>query len=272
MTSRTKLLLLVITILMLAGCSTSGGSLPTTPSIPGTPSNPVTPSNPPAQPGDTGNKTQTGTIMGSVTDERSGLKLWNGTVEVNGKQVAIKDGQFQVDNLPFGTYTLKVSKTFYTTRSVQVVVNNKATVVDVKMATIYTAADLDLFARLVHAEAKGEPYRGQVAVAATVLNRVRHRSYPNTLRGVITQVTTSNGIRYFQYEPVKNGAINRAASTTARHAVNDALAGWDPTSGATGFFAHAKVAQWQRGRRPWVWQQWDKDPHRIRIGNHSFFR
>jgi N-acetylmuramoyl-L-alanine amidase len=119
-------------------------------------------------------------------------------------------------------------------------------------------ADLDLFARLVHAEAAGEPYVGQVAVAATVLNRVKDSRYPNTVRGVILQVWGG----FYQYSPVQDGRINLPASESANRAVQDALNGWDPSNGATGFYNPAKT------NNQWVRMQ----PVTTVIGNHVFFR
>lgn len=119
-------------------------------------------------------------------------------------------------------------------------------------------ADVDLFARLVHAESAGEPYTGQVAVAATVLNRVKDSRYPDTVRGVIMQVWAG----YFQYSPVEDGRINLPAAATAYRAVQDALNGSDPSLGATGFYNPAKTTnQWVRIQ-----------PVTIAIGNHLFFR
>jgi len=119
-------------------------------------------------------------------------------------------------------------------------------------------ADLDLFARLVHAEAAGEPYVGQGAVAATVLNRVKDSRYPNTVRGVILQVWGG----FYQYSPVQDGRINLPASESANRAVQDALNGWDPSNGATGFYNPAKT------NNQWVRMQ----PVTTVIGNHVFFR
>ena len=120
-------------------------------------------------------------------------------------------------------------------------------------------SDRDLLARLVQAEAGGEPYNGKVAVAATVLNRVRSSAYPNTIPGVVYQVIDG---RYYQYEPVLNGTINRPAGSEALKAVDAALGGWDPSLGAIGFYNPAKTAnQWVRSR-----------PVTVRIGNHVFFR
>lgn len=121
-----------------------------------------------------------------------------------------------------------------------------------------TSAELDLLARLVRAESGGEPYAGQVAVAASVLNRVRDSRYPNTLSGVIYQV--SGG--YYQYCPVQNGTINIPAGVTALQAARDAVSGWDPSLGATGFYNPAKTTnQWVR-----------RQPVTTVIGNHIFFR
>jgi len=122
----------------------------------------------------------------------------------------------------------------------------------------YSASDLDLFARLVHAEASGEPFIGQVAVAASVLNRIKSPLYPNTLRGVIYQVV--NG--FYQYSPVKDGRINLSANDSARRAVQEALGGSDPSRGATGFYNPRKTSnQWVRNQ-----------PVTTVIGNHVFFR
>ncbi len=121
-----------------------------------------------------------------------------------------------------------------------------------------TAAELDLFARLVHAEAAGEPFEGQVAVAASVLNRVRSPLYPNTLSAVINQVV--NG--HYQYSPVLDGRINLPANESARRAVQEALNGRDPSLGALGFFNPRKTNnQWVRSR-----------PVTVTIGQHVFFR
>ena len=121
-----------------------------------------------------------------------------------------------------------------------------------------SAADRDLFARLVHSEAAGEPYEGQVAVAASVLNRVKDSRYPGTVRAVILQVV--NG--YYQYSPVLDGRINIPANETAFRAVDDALSGRDPSLGATGFYNPRKTSN------VWVRQQ----PVTTVIGNHVFFR
>ncbi|ACX52720.1 cell wall hydrolase SleB [Ammonifex degensii KC4] len=94
-------------------------------------------------------------------------------------------------------------------------------------------SDLDLLARLITAEADGEPYIAKVAVGAVVLNRVKKPGFPKTIPGVIYQVVDG----HYQFEPVLNGWINRPASPEAYQAALDALSGWDPTNGATYFYA-----------------------------------
>ena len=213
-----------------------------------------------------------GSLAGEVYDAGfPEAKLQSGKVEIGGCIVPIKDGVYEVDNLKDGIYTMRVTKQWYKPVTIQVMVQGP-TIQNVAMVPNLSFTELDLFARLVHAEAKGEIYMGQVAVAATVLNRVLDSRYPNTVADVIYEVTTLNGIHYYQYEPIKNGTINQPAKQPAKNAVRHALAGWDPTHGATGFFAHGTVPQWSGGKVPWVWEQWYKDPLKIRIGNHSFFR
>lgn len=122
----------------------------------------------------------------------------------------------------------------------------------------FSSSDLDLLARLVRAESGGESYLGQVAVAASVLNRVKSSQYPNTLRGVVYQV--SGG--YIQYCPVRNGTINQPATASARRAAEEAVNGRDPSNGATGFYNPRFTSNaWVRSR-----------PVTTVIGNHVFFR
>ncbi len=112
--------------------------------------------------------------------------------------------------------------------------------------------DLNLLARLVYGEARGEPYTGQVAVAAVVLNRVKSSSFPNTIAGVIYQ----NGA----FDVVSDGQINLTPNSTAKKAAQDALNGWDPTYGAIYYF-NPKTAT-----NKWIWSR----PMTVTIGNHRF--
>lgn len=119
----------------------------------------------------------------------------------------------------------------------------------------FSAEDIDLLARLVHAEAKGESYRGKIAVAATVINRVEDPLYPETIPEVVYEY--NNG---YQYCPVGNGEINSPADKDSYKAVAEALQGNDPTGGALSFFNPAKSSNsWIRNRI-----------YRITIGNHVF--
>jgi N-acetylmuramoyl-L-alanine amidase len=118
-------------------------------------------------------------------------------------------------------------------------------------------SDLDLFARLVSAEAAGEPFTGQVAVAATILNRLQDQRYPKTIPGIVYQINFG----YYQYSPVLDGRINQPATASAYRAVEMALSGWDPSNGATGFYNPAKTESY------WV----RSHPTTAVIGGHVFF-
>ena len=98
---------------------------------------------------------------------------------------------------------------------------------------IYTEEDVNLLARVVHAEARGEPYKGQVAVAAVVLNRMKNKSFPDSLRGVIYQPQA--------FESVTNGQIKLKPNRENIKAARAALNGEDPTSGALFFYNPAKL-------------------------------
>jgi N-acetylmuramoyl-L-alanine amidase len=123
---------------------------------------------------------------------------------------------------------------------------------------VFSASELDLFARIVHAESAGESYIGQVAVAATILNRIDSSRYPNTMSGVVYQIESG----YYQYSPVLDGRINLPANESARRAVRAAIDGQDPSLGATGFYNPRKTSN------VWVRQQ----PVTTIIGDHVFFR
>lgn len=114
------------------------------------------------------------------------------------------------------------------------------------------SSNLNLLARLVYAEARGEPYTGQVAVAAVVLNRVKSSSFPNTVSGVIYQAGA--------FSVVNDGQINLTPNQTAYNAASDALNGWDPSYGSIYYFNPNTATS------SWIWSR----PHVITIGNHRF--
>lgn len=91
-----------------------------------------------------------------------------------------------------------------------------------------SSSDLYLLAKCVHAEARGEPYVGQVAVAAVILNRVKDAAFPNTISGVIYQP--------WAFTAVNDGQINLEPNSTAYQAAQDALNGWDPTYGCLYYY------------------------------------
>lgn len=105
-----------------------------------------------------------------------------------------------------------------------------------------TSSDLNLLARCVHAEARGEPYQGQVAVAAVILNRVKSASFPNTIAGVIYQP--------WAFTAVNDGQINLTPNQTAFKAAQDALNGWDPSYGSLYYYnASTATSKWIYSRK-----------------------
>lgn len=115
-----------------------------------------------------------------------------------------------------------------------------------------SSSDVNLLSRLVYAEARGETYSGQVAVAAVVLNRVRSSSFPNTVAGVIYQSGAFDG--------VSDGQINLTPDSTAKKAAQDALNGWDPSYGAIYYFNPNTATN------KWIWSR----PMTVVIGKHRF--
>ena len=112
--------------------------------------------------------------------------------------------------------------------------------------------DLYLLAKCVYAEARGESYTGQVAVAAVILNRVESPDFPNTIAGVIYQP--------YAFTAVSDGQINLEPNQTAYNAARDALNGWDPTYGALYYYnAATATSKWIYSRKTTV-----------TIGNHIF--
>ena len=105
-----------------------------------------------------------------------------------------------------------------------------------------SSGDIYLLARLISAEARGEPYVGQVAVGAVVLNRMEHPSFPSTMSGVIYQKGA--------FSCLADGQFNKPVSDSAYKAARDALNGWDPTGGAIYYYNPAKAtSRWIFSRR-----------------------
>lgn len=109
-----------------------------------------------------------------------------------------------------------------------------------------------LLAKVIHAEARGETYVGQVAIGAVVLNRVRNSQFPNTIAGVIYQP--------YAFTAVNDGQINLEPNATAYKAAKDALNGWDPTYGSIYYFNPNTATS------KWIWSR----PQTVTIGRHIF--
>ena len=115
-----------------------------------------------------------------------------------------------------------------------------------------TNRNLDLLAHLVHGEARGEPYIGQVAVAAVVLNRTRDSRFPSTIAGVIYQPGA--------FDAVADGQINLEPNDQSIKAAKDALNGWDPSGGAIYYYNPATATS------KWIWSRQIIK----KIGKHNF--
>ncbi|MBQ9263350.1 MAG: spore cortex-lytic enzyme [Clostridia bacterium] len=116
----------------------------------------------------------------------------------------------------------------------------------------YNDSEVYTLARLVHAEARGEPYVGKVAVAAVVLNRVKSASFPNTISGVVYQAGA--------FDCVADGQINLTPDSDSLRAARDAMNGWDPTGGCIYYYNPATATS------AWIWSR----EVRLSIGAHSF--
>lgn len=119
----------------------------------------------------------------------------------------------------------------------------------------FTAEEMEMLARIIYAESRGEPYKGQVGVGAVVLNRVEHPGFPNTIADVIYQP--------WAFSPVYDGSFYNIPNATARQAAQDAINGVDPTYGALYFWNPALVGPYN-----WVWTR----EITTQIGNHVFAR
>ena len=126
------------------------------------------------------------------------------------------------------------------------------TALGLSSSSSYTSQDLYLLAKCVHAEARGEPYVGQVAVAAVILNRVDSPEFPNTISGVIYQP--------WAFTAVNDGQINLEPNDSAYSAAKDALNGWDPTYGCL-YYYNPKTATSE-----WIWSRTPV----VTIGEHVF--
>ncbi len=125
---------------------------------------------------------------------------------------------------------------------------------EVQAASSGRSSDVQLLARAINGEARGEPYEGQVAIGAVILNRVKDSRFPNTIAGVIYQSGA--------FTAVADGQINQAMEdeATVMKAARDAMNGWDPTGGAVYYFNPATATN------KWIWSR----PLIKTIGKHRF--
>ena len=114
------------------------------------------------------------------------------------------------------------------------------------------SSDINLLSRIISSESRGDPYAGQVAVGAVVLNRVKSSSFPNSIAGVIYQSGA--------FDAVSDGQINLTPNSTAKKAAQDALNGWDPSYGAIYYFNPSTATN------KWIWSR----PMTVTIGKHRF--
>ena len=114
------------------------------------------------------------------------------------------------------------------------------------------SSNVNLLARAIYGEARGEPYTGQVAVGAVIMNRVKSSKFPNTIAGVIYQSGA--------FDAVSDGQINLNPDSTSKKAAQDALNGWDPSYGAIYYFNPRTATN------KWIWSR----PMTVTIGKHRF--
>ena len=161
----------------------------------------------------------------------------------------------------FGTQTLNAVKAFQRKNGLTVdgvagtqTLNSMGITSSASTSTSTNSSDLNLLTHIVYAEARGEVYAGQVAIAAVVLNRVKSSSFPNSIAGVIYQPGA--------FTAVSDGQINLTPNETARKAAQDALNGWDPTYGSIYYFNPNTATS------GWMWSR----PYVTTIGKHRFCR
>lgn len=197
-------------------------------------------------------------LTGTIVAEESGIPLAHGQFTINGQTFEIDNGKVHIEDVPVGKHRVTIDGPYRKTTETVVTINNGHNELELAVDSVVNQAEIDMLARITRAEAEGESLQGQIAVAASVLNRVNSSRYPTTVRDVVYQRVNGR----YQYSPVRDGRIRLAPRATNYQAAYHALAGEDPSYGATGFFAPAKT------RDRWVRSQ----PVTTRIGGHTFFK
>jgi spore cortex-lytic enzyme len=216
-------------------------------------------------------------IVGSRTEAALGLNLGSSNVSASGKNIVKGDTAVNIKAVQtvlkkWGYYTGAVDGVFGPKTRAAVISFQKKNGLTAdgivgsrteaamglnlggaaKAASTTGSNELYLLAKCIYAEARGEPYEGQVAIGAVVLNRVKDSRFPNTISGVIYQPGA--------FTAVADGQINLSPNQTAINAANDALNGWDPTYGCLYYYNPATATS------KWIWSL----PVVLKIGKHSF--
>lgn len=185
-------------------------------------------------------------------------KIGSRGTEVRNIQTRLKSWgyySYSVDGI-YGWRTAEAVKKFQRKHGLMVDgICGPATLAKIGLPTGSTSSSSDnvnLLARLINGEARGESYTGQVAVGAVVLNRVKSSSFPNTISGVIYQRGA--------FTAVTDGQMNKPVNQSCYNAARDALNGWDPSGGALYYYNPATATS------SWIWSR----PVITRIGNHVF--
>lgn len=197
-------------------------------------------------------------IIGSKTLSALGITSTNRTHEIQQRLMELGFYSDKIDGV-YGLKTTNAIKAFQKRNNLKADGNaGPKTLSALGVATNYSntgkysSADISLLARVISAESRGEPYTGQVAVGAVILNRIEHPSFPNTLSDVI-------------YKPgaftcVTDGQINQPVSDSAKRAAQDAMNGWDPSGGAIYYYNPVKSTN------KWIFSR----PVITTIGSHRF--
>lgn len=195
-----------------------------------------------------------------VTVEAVVLKKGSTGSTVKTLQTKLKNWGYytgSVDGI-YGTQTVEAVKYFQRRNGLTadgIVGKKTATAIGITLTSSgsgYSNSDTYLLARAIYGEARGEPYIGQVAVAAVILNRVKDSRFPNTVSGVIYQKNA--------FTCVSDGQINLTPNQTAIKAAKDALSGWDPTNGCLYYYNPSTATS------SWIWTR----EVRLKIGEHNF--
>lgn len=200
-------------------------------------------------------------IVGSATAKAMGISSTSKTTTsttTKGDVVSVKTYQQKLKS--WGYYTgavdgVKGAKTVSAVKAFQrkngltadgIVGNATAKAMGISVSagtsSSYTNNDTYLLAKAVYSEARGEPYVGQVAIAAVILNRVKSSAFPNTVAGVIYQP--------WAFTAVHDGQFELEPNATAYQAARDALNGWDPTYGSIYYYnPQTATNTWIRSRK-----------------------